>query len=377
LSLHTPPPQPLKQQSFIGDFWSGSPSALQHGRRVEEYDPTSPIVRNAYSPRAPHEQLNPTQNGVPYNPTYHYYGTPQYPQYPIPSASSYWPYDAPQIPYNGFNFFSPSYPPQTYWQPQPPPIPSASGTIRIDNLPPSQTPAPQLPQIPHIPEPSQDYILTASLPPYRLESPNKKLLILDLNGTLLYRPKILEKDRYVDMRTSSQKPILRPHLTEFVTYIFRHYKIMFWSSATPRNVHAMIAAVTTPAQRAQLVGIWARDTLGLSEKDYNQKVITFKDLRKVFEDGKLVTGGKKGEKWDVSNVILLDDSVVKASYQPYNHVCVPEFVEKDGSSTGDDALWQAAGYLEEMRYQGHTARFVRQNPFRLGDGWNGMCMGLA
>ena len=152
---------------------------------------------------------------------------------------------------------------------------------------------------------------------------------------------------------------------------------MFWSSATPRNVHAMIAAVTTPAQRAQLVGIWARDTLGLSEKDYNQKVITFKDLRKVFEDGKLVTGGKKGEKWDVSNVILLDDSVVKASYQPYNHVCVPEFVEKDGSSTGDDALWQAAGYLEEMRYQGHTARFVRQNPFRLGDGWNGMCMGLA
>ena len=86
------------------------------------------------------------------------------------------------------------------------------------------------------------------------------------------------------MRTSSQKPILRPHLREFICYIFRHFKVMIWSSATPRNVHAMIAAVTTPTQRAQLVGIWARDTLGLSEKDYKQKVITFKDLRKVFED---------------------------------------------------------------------------------------------
>ena len=142
----------------------------------------------------------------------------------------------------------------------------------------------------------------------------------------------------------------------------------------------MIAAVTTPAQRAQLVAIWGRDTLGLSEKDYNKKSITFKDLRKVFEDGKLVATGKKGEKWDVSNVVLLDDSVVKASYQPYNHVCVPEFVNREGSgegSTGDDALWQVAGYLEELRYQGHVARFVKQNPFKLGDGWNGMCMGLA
>ena len=126
------------------------------------------------------------------------------------------------------------------------------------------------------------------------------------------------------MRTASQKPILHPHLTEFITYVFRHYRVMIWPSATPCNVHVMIAAVTTPTQCAQLVGIWARDTLGLSEKDCNKKVIIFKDLCKVFEDVKLVMGGKWGEKWDVSNVVLLVDSVVKASYQPYNHVCVPE-----------------------------------------------------
>ena len=137
----------------------------------------------------------------------------------------------------------------------------------------------------------------------------------------------------------------------------------------------MVAAVTTPAQRSRLVAIWSRDTLGLSDKDYRKKSITFKDLRKVFEDKKLA--GKR-DNWDVSNVVLLDDSVVKASHQPYNHVCVPEFVHREGSGEdGDDALWQVAGYLEELRYQGHIARFIRKNPFGLGDGWNGMCMGLA
>ena len=303
LSLHTPSPQPLKQQGFIGSYLGGSTGTTQNGNRADEYDPTSPITNNSYNPKASQVHPNSIQGNIPYSPMYNYYGTPQYPPYPVPSTSPYWPYDAPQIPYNGFNFFSPNFPPQTYWQPYPHPIPSASGTIRIDSLPPSQqaptstppSPPPTLPQIPHIPEPSPDYILTSSLPPFRLDTPNKKLLILDLNGTLLHRPRNPSvKDRTVDMRRASQKPHLRPHLTEFMTYIFRHYKIMFWSSATPRNVHSMIAAVATPEQRAQLVGVWGRDTLGLSEKEYNKKSITFKDLRKVFEDDKLGGGGGVG-----------------------------------------------------------------------------------
>ena len=78
--------------------------------------------------------------------------------------------------------------------------------------------------------------------------------------------------------------------------------------------------------------------------------------------------------------------MIKTSHQPYNHVCVPEFMverehwEKRAERVGgwkDDALWQVAGYLDELRYQGHVARFIKQSPFRLGDGWNGMCLGLS
>jgi hypothetical protein len=337
------------------------------------------------------------------------------PQYPYPcSQSPYWPYDAPTLQYSGFfNFFSPSYPPPNmmyqpkfYNQPQAvgppngpiqtpsfptpmapslPPVPSASGYIRIDGtpLPTCVNHAPPSRQRIHIPEPTQDYLLNASLPPYRLETATTKLLVLDLNGTLLFRPR-RDTGQHRTTRKSSTQPLPRPHLAEFITYIFRHFKVMFWSSATPANVKSMIAAITTAQQRNDVVATWARDTLGLTPKEYNQKVITLKDLRKIFQDQQLRKTCKDG--WDIGNTILLDDSVVKASYQPYNHVCLPEYVvnwtrDSEGAyralDDSDDALWQVAGYLDELRYQGHVGRYIKQTPFRLGEGWHGMCLGLA
>ena len=175
------------------------------------------------------------------------------------------------------------------------------------------------------------------------------------------------------MREASMAPILRPYLQEFMSYIFNNFKVMFWSSATPQNVNYMIAATTTPQQRPKLIATWARDTLGLSREDYNKKSITFKNLHKVFADEGIRKASAGVADWDVGNIILLDDSVVKASFQPYNHVCVTEFAGQEH----DNALWQVAGYLEELRYQGHVARYIKQNPFKLESGWNGTCLGLT
>jgi len=132
----------------------------------------------------------------------------------------------------------------------------------------------------------------------------------------------------------------------------------------------MIAAVTTLEQLSKLVATWARDTLGLSPEDYNKKSIAFKDLQQVFADSGIRKTAEESGDWDIGSTILLDDSVIKASFQPNNHICVPEFV----GGEQDNALWQVAGYLEELRYQGHVARFIKQNPFRMGEGWNGVCI---
>jgi TFIIF-interacting CTD phosphatase-like protein len=213
-----------------------------------------------------------------------------------------------------------------------------------------------------MPEPTEDYILATSFHPHRSTSPTTKLLILDLNGTLVYRPRNPAKDRDLDMLQVSMTPILRPHLEEFMTYIFEHFKVMFWSSATPRNVQSMIAATTTPEQRSKVIAIWARDTLDLSPEDYNKKSVTFKDLRKVFVDKDIANASEKEVGWNIESTILLDDSAKKASYQPYNHVCVPEFVNNEQ----DDALKHVVGYLEELRHQDHVARFIKQKPFKMG-----------
>lgn len=347
--------------------------------KATQSNDTYPIPTQAYTTQ--NEQYTPNQQPLTQQ---------QQTVYPTPNVSPYWPYGAPPLPYNSINYYMPQMSQPTYWQyPQPRqsqapfPQPSSSGTVYLTaSSPPFKNPPEEVNPLAHIPEPTQDYILSTSLPPYRLETPNTKLLILDLNGTLLYRRRHSGRDRNMDMRRSSQKPLLRPHLAEFMDYIFRHFKIMFWSSATPRNVHAMISAATTDSQRTQIVTIWDRQSLGLSSSAYRSKSITFKDLNKVFTDESLRVDGA----WDISNTILLDDSVIKASNQPYNHVCVPEFLverehwEKEAEGVGgwkDDVLWQVAGYLDELRYQGHVARFIKQSPFRVGDGWDGKCLNLG
>jgi hypothetical protein len=297
----------------------------------------------------------------------HYY--PGHEMYPaqagilFPSPSSCF---VPQPQRETFNFFTPSYqPPPIEYQQHPPRTkalftPNRSGTLPIS--PDQQRPI-------SIPEPSADYILNASLPPSSTPEPTPKLLILDLNGTLLHRPRNRSRERTADMRKASQHPILRPYLPEFMDYIFAHFVVMFWSSAKPHNVEAMINATTTPEQRKKIIAVWDRGRFGLTKSEYDAKSVTIKNLELVFASK--AVGGKR-RKWDASNTVLVDDSVVKAAYQPYNHVCVPEFV---GEESGHEVLREITGYLEELRYQTHVARFIKQNPFRMGDAWSVPALG--
>ncbi|CAE6461053.1 unnamed protein product [Rhizoctonia solani] len=56
---------------------------------------------------------------------------------------------------------------------------------------------------------------------------------------------------------------------------------MVWSSAQPHSVHSMLDSFFGH-DRNRLVGIWARDTLGLPSEHYAQKVQTIKDLNTIW-----------------------------------------------------------------------------------------------
>lgn len=238
----------------------------------------------------------------------------------------------------------------------------------LDLLPPThETLLPPL--LDPIPTPSEAYLAASLLPPTPLPAStpaNSILVILDLNGALLHRSK--GSRAYA----ASKRPTPRPYLPQFLSYLFANFSVMVWSSAQPGNVASMVQAAFTPEQQAQLVAIWGRDRLGLSPAQMCQKVVVYKRLEKVWDDLNRAAGPTGV--WGQHNTVLIDDSRVKASGQPYNLVEVDTWEGMGGSGGAggrDRGLVEVAGYLEEMRrgrYRDVNA-YIRAVPFQMGDGW--------
>ncbi|KDN52160.1 hypothetical protein K437DRAFT_254540 [Tilletiaria anomala UBC 951] len=186
------------------------------------------------------------------------------------------------------------------------------------------------------PRPRASYLQQASETPQPIESAssgesrsegettNRKLVLLDLNGTLLYRT--------AKSKAGSIKPIPRPFLDAFLRYCLgenqecsastRHAtsspsstasptmreilgthfytaspetfhsesgqsqvhqrslgacELIVWSSAQPANVDAMLLSIMSETQRARLLRVWARNTL-VPTRFYDSRVQTTKDL---------------------------------------------------------------------------------------------------
>ena len=212
------------------------------------------------------------------------------------------------------------------------------------------------------PIPTSTYLNNAHAIPNIIHSPQRLLLVLDLNGTLLHRSR------------ASQNYIPRPCLHEFLQYAFANHSLLVWSSAQPFNVKGICARLFSQDQREMLLGEWGRDTLGLTSTQYKERVQVYKRLDSIWDNEnlqRLHPGSELGEKWGQHNTVLIDDSVLKATAQPFNHVKVPEFVrggsEKEGR--GRNVLGQVVGYLEEARKWSDISGFVRRRPFAIDEDW--------
>lgn len=134
---------------------------------------------------------------------------------------------------------------------------------------------------PPAPSPSPSYLALAEEPPLRLAgaADDRKLLILDLNGTLVYRAphqraKKHDSDGHALPRLRPVHP--RPYMPAFRSYLFAPetkvwLDVMIWSSAQPHSVADMVDR-TFGEEKEHLVAIWARDTLGLSNAHYRTSV---------------------------------------------------------------------------------------------------------
>lgn len=153
-----------------------------------------------------------------------------------------------------------------------------------------------------IPVPSPSYLRVTEEPSVRLTDPiqNRKLLILDLNGTLLYResrpPLRDNRDPYsIPEPRPLRRTHTRPYIPSFKAFLFhpdtrRWLDTMVWSSAQYPNVKDMVgrcfgedqvaeymeqsdatqkSAEGTEGPRDGLVAIWDRAFLGLNETQYS------------------------------------------------------------------------------------------------------------
>lgn len=122
--------------------------------------------------------------------------------------------------------------------------------------------------------PSPEYIQISKSPSTSLEthtSSSRKLLVLDLNGTLLFRTGAGRRTHQSETLLRTAHP--RPYMPSFRQYLFcdetrKWLDVMIWSSAQPHSVQSMVERCFED-EKDEFIAIWARNTLGLSSMDYS------------------------------------------------------------------------------------------------------------
>ncbi|CAG8579939.1 7605_t:CDS:1 [Acaulospora colombiana] len=257
--------------------------------------------------------------------------------------------------------------------------------------------------------PSKKYLEILSRKSVRLSKPTPKLIVLDLNSTLLHRSK--------KKRT---RGTLRPYLKEFLQYLFDStegtsenfdFSVMVWSSARPQTVDALVDKAFG-RYRSRLVAIWSRKKFGLNEHAYHRKVSVIKDLETVWDELNRHHNNHDGSSseslndgiytsitfspsttprsvpstnniiemlpqaidldtinntsshiWDQTNTILIDDSPSKAVLQPYNAIHLLPFDSPRRQLAKDKELLNIIKYLEFLKYQDNISAYMKEHAY--------------
>ncbi|GAB1314885.1 FCP1 homology domain-containing protein [Madurella fahalii] len=204
-----------------------------------------------------------------------------------------------------------------------------------------------------IPEPTPAYLLRASFVPLPAPAPRPLLVVIDLNGTLLYRPNKRSPSRFVE------RPLARAFLEACLDKPNHH--VVIWSSARPANVERMCAQLLAPEQLAKVVAVWGRDRFGLSQDDYNRRTQCYKRLTRLWSDPVVAASHPEGVPWNQGNTVLIDDSPEKARSEPHNAITLPEFAGDINEQPQVLSLVQE--YLETLAWQMDISTYIRARPF--------------
>lgn len=139
----------------------------------------------------------------------------------------------------------------------------------------------------------------------------KLLLILDLNGVLVYR----DKESRMDHK--------RDNVDVFLDWCFEHFDVALWSSARKHNVERLAQLVMGEQRMKRLVFMWHQDQCTPHATEEN---IFKKPLQKVWDI--------YPHQYDQTNTFIIDDSKSKMEDNP-SHTWI-EVKSWKGSSKDDE-----------------------------------------
>lgn len=187
----------------------------------------------------------------------------------------------------------------------------------------------------------------------------KRLIVLDLNGLLIFRVFHREKDKFKENLNTSEKVNefyvwKRPHVEAFLDWIFDHFSVGIWSSAMHKNVDALIEWTMGTERRKRLVFEWDQSRcLKEDHPIHKHKPLFLKPLSLVWESF---------PEWNESNTLLVDDSPLKAKRNP-DHLLFspPEWsIETECGKAELDKNGDIRTYLEELHnWKDTVASFVK------------------
>lgn len=206
------------------------------------------------------------------------------------------------------------------------------------------------------PDPSWDYLRKAGEAPELLATPRGLLVILDTNGTLLYRDKAKGMSTYTP----------RPGVARFLQYLLEKHKVMIWSSAGAGTVNTICHELLLPIQIQQLVAIWSREELGMTSEQYRSKGPIFKRLSRVWQDPDIQKHRSVAtQAWSQLNTVLIDNTPDKAASEPYNNIGIRTFAS--GDNEAEDVFGPLIEYLDTLRSQRNVSAYIQYHPFRIGE----------
>lgn len=164
---------------------------------------------------------------------------------------------------------------------------------------------------------------------------NKKLLILDIDETLLYATRQPLEENH-DLMIADYFVYLRPHLNAFLKFCFENFEVAIWTSATQFYALSVQNKLYENPDFAdkRLAFVWSRARC-VQRLDYEYKDYYFiKDLKKV---------KKKGYK--LKDIIMVDNTPRKLCRNYGNLVCVNDFL----GNKNDDELLKLMRYLVKLK----------------------------